>query len=211
MYSLSCQNLLELDVIMNYVIVEKYLLPWKHIYLHQYNLYKSNLVVSWVRPVCDGLLAMLYPERDRLLVILGLFFLPKNCSQNGTGERIGRFHWVIPPKDWLIECGHMTASIYYEGLQHHAELSEIHISELRYDFDLLPFENIHNLYTCESTRLGHWTRDRVLAKIWPWTSTLLLVTAFNLIGYSCITTEHKNQKKQILLIFCLLPEKNQRS
>ena len=105
--------------------------------------------------------------------ILRLFSFPKNRSQNGTGERIGRFHWGIPPEDWLIECGHMTA-IYYEGLQHHAELSEIHI-RVKIRFWVVKFENIHNWYTCESTR--HWTLDIVLSKIWPWMSTLLLVTA----------------------------------
>ena len=51
--------------------------------------------------------------------ILGLFFLPKKPLPK----------WGIPSEDLLIECGHMTASIYYEGLQHHAEIKYIHVFE----------------------------------------------------------------------------------
>ena len=95
---------------------------------------------------------------------------------HGTGERIGRFNQGIPPEDWLIECDHMTATttdIYYEGLQHHTELSLIGNTYIwvKIRFDLWSLKT-YTIYTPVIV-LGHWTHDQVLAKIWLWMSTLL--------------------------------------
>ena len=83
----------------------------------EYNTNISLLVFSRVQIFMTGYSRCFIRRVTGYSSILGLFLLPKKCSQNGTGEQIGRLHRGIPTEDWLIESGHITASIYYDVMR----------------------------------------------------------------------------------------------
>ena len=123
--------------------------------------------------VSDRLLAMLYPDRDRLRINIRAIFHARKL--------LPKWHWWT---NWEIPPGNPTRRLnvvtwlltYITGMRDYTTLSyRKYICEWRHDFDSWSLKT-YTIYT-PAKILSHLTRDWVLTKIWPWTSTILLVTA----------------------------------